>query len=274
MSSISAAHPQVGRVSGVEGKGEGLGPSEVPGMAPNSEVGLGTGGGDAELEGGLAEETGLNLGKPSLPGLSSPGISMGDPGFWPPAEPAAATLSSAQKATSHLSGRAPFRCDGLGWESIDRWRQRGVARSDGCCTKRNRKPGCGPFPRVVAGRFLRLGGGRKRLCLGDRGPTDEHGVGGSFSAGFRRLNLKPPSTSEPETRFFAGGGAGDSDTRLRRVDCGAASCWRVDEVYTLAAGLRHSSWAHRTATVAATRSLKPAPRGGEKQKKGRSVRGG
>ena len=128
MSSISAAHPQVGRVSGVEGKGEGLGPSEVPGMAPNSEVGLGTGGGDAELEGGLAEETGLNLGKPSLPGLSSPGISMGDPGFWPPAEPAAATLSSAQKATSHLSRRAPFRCDGLGWESIDRWRQRGVAR--------------------------------------------------------------------------------------------------------------------------------------------------
>ena len=87
-----------------------------------------------------------------------------------------------------------------------------------------------------------------------------------WAAGFRRLNLKPPSTSEPETRFFAGGGAGDSDTRLRRVDCGAASCWRVDEVYTLAAGLRHSSWAHRTATVAATRSLKPAPRGGEKQR--------
>ena len=39
-----------------------------------------------------------------------------------------------------------------------------------------------------------------------------------WAAGFRRLNLKPPSSSGPETRFFAGGGAGDSDTRLRRVE--------------------------------------------------------
>ena len=39
-----------------------------------------------------------------------------------------------------------------------------------------------------------------------------------WDAGFRRLNLKPPSSSGPETRFFARGGAGDSDTRLRRVE--------------------------------------------------------
>ena len=39
-----------------------------------------------------------------------------------------------------------------------------------------------------------------------------------WAAGFRRLNLKPPSDSDPETRFFAGGGAGNSDTRLRRVE--------------------------------------------------------
>ena len=39
-----------------------------------------------------------------------------------------------------------------------------------------------------------------------------------WAAGFRRLNLKPPSSSGPETRFFARGGAGESDTRLRRVE--------------------------------------------------------
>ena len=39
-----------------------------------------------------------------------------------------------------------------------------------------------------------------------------------WAAGFRRLNLKPPSSSGPETRFFARGGAGDSDTKLRRVE--------------------------------------------------------
>lgn len=43
-----------------------------------------------------------------------------------------------------------------------------------------------------------------------------------WAAGFRRLNLKPPSSSGPETRFFARGGAGDSDTRLRRVERPAA----------------------------------------------------
>ena len=62
--------------------------------------------------------------------------------------------------------------------------------------------------------------------------------------------------------------------RHQVASCGAASCWRVDEVYTLAAGLRHSSWAHRAATLAATRSLKPAPRGGEKQKKREKRKGG
>ena len=39
-----------------------------------------------------------------------------------------------------------------------------------------------------------------------------------WAAGFRRLNLKPPSSSGPKTRFLAGGDAGDSDTRLRRVE--------------------------------------------------------
>ena len=65
-----------------------------------------------------------------------------------------------------------------------------------------------------------------RTCL-ERGCWLDAGVGAAsllelavfgWAAGFRRLNLKPPSSSEPETRFFAGGGAGDSDTRLRRVE--------------------------------------------------------
>ena len=106
--------------AGSDKPGCGKGKSEPLAKFGPEPPGLATGDG-AELGGGLEEGAGLlNLLFPGRLAPAGPGMKRKD-------SSAATTLCSAQKATSHLIGRAPFRCEGLGWESIDR--RRGSASS-------------------------------------------------------------------------------------------------------------------------------------------------